>query len=243
VAKGLFRKLQRGVQYGYAMATRRKIDDEFITWLSFANAGMLNPGNAYLMDLAVEQAPEGGAFIEIGSFCGLSTNCILHFMRRHGRKNTFFTCDKWAFENSDGGGTLGDSPLQHAEYREFVKTTYMRNVGFFGAGERPRTIEVFSDEFFDLWRRRANVSDVFGRDVELGGPISFAYIDGNHTYEFAKRDWQNVDEFLLPGGFVLFDDSASYLEFEVYPVVRELQRDPNYELVATNPNHLLRKRA
>jgi hypothetical protein len=79
--------------------------------------------------------------------------------------------------------------------------------------------------------------------VTMGGPLAFAYIDGNHTYDFAKRDWRNVDEFLVPGGFVLFDDSASYLDFDVYPVTRELRRNPKYELVSANPNHLFRKLA
>lgn len=240
MAKGPFRKFQRVVQYGIAMATRRTMEDDFIRWLSFANAGMLNPGNAYLMNIAISQAPAAGAFLEIGSFCGLSTNCILHLMRRHGRSNLLFSCDKWIFENIEGG-RLGDSPLLHTQYREFVKETFVRNVRFFGAGVLPHTIEVFSDEFFELWSAGQAACDVFGRHAQLGGGLAFAYIDGNHTYECAKRDWQNVDRFLVPGGFVLFDDSASHLEFEVYPVTQELRGNPRYELVAVNPNHLFRK--
>lgn len=240
MARGLMSKVRRAVQYGHAMVTRKTINDEFVTWLGFANAGMLNPGNVYLLDLAVREAPANGAFVEIGSFCGLSTNCIQHFKRKHGRDNPFFSCDRWIFENSENA-TLGTGPITHAEYRAFVMDTFRRNVRFFGAGMLPHTIEMFSDEFFDAWRAGAAAIDVFGRPVTLGGPVSFAYVDGNHTYEYAKRDWQNVDEFLLPGGLVLFDDSAPHLEFEVYPVTQELRRNPRYELVAANPNHLFRK--
>lgn len=237
---GMLRRISRGAQYLRGLVTRQTLDDEFVRWLTFANAGMLNPGNVYLMDLAIRDLPAEGALIEIGSFCGLSTNCILHFMRKHGHSRPFFTADRWLFENSEGG-RLGDAPLTHGQYREFVMGTFRRNVEFFGAGVLPNTIEVFSDEFFDLWRRQASVVDLFGRTVKLGGPIAFAYIDGNHTYDFAKRDWQNVDEFLVPGGFVLFDDSAPHLDFEVYPLVRELERDPRYSLVRANPNHLFRR--
>lgn len=240
MATSPIRQLQRVVQYAIATATRRTIDDDFIRWLSFANAGMLNPGNAYLMDLAIREAPPDGAFLEIGSFCGLSTNCILHFMRKHRRSNPMFSCDKWVFENIQGG-YVGESPLLHAQYREFVKETFIRNLRFFGAGVLPHTIEVFSDDFFELWSAGTSTPDVFGRQAQLGGGLAFAYIDGNHTYEYAKRDWQNVDRFLVPGGLVLFDDSASHLEFGVYPVTRELRSNPRYELVAVNPNHLFRK--
>ena len=51
-------------------------------------------------------------------------------------------------------------------------------------------------------------SDVFGRSFQLGGPISFCYIDGNHTDDLAKRDFENCDRYLEKGGFVLFDDSG-----------------------------------
>jgi hypothetical protein len=56
--------------------------------------------------------------------------------------------------------------------------------------------------------RSRSAIDVFGRNVVLGGSLSFCYIDGNHTYGFAKRDFENKDRFLAPGGFIFFDDSG-----------------------------------
>jgi hypothetical protein len=78
--------------------------------------------------------------------------------------------------------------------------------------------------------------------VTFGGPIAFAYIDGNHAYDFARRDFENTDRFLVPGGFILFDDSADGSEFEVTRVVQEVLNSDAYEIVAKNPNYLLRKR-
>ncbi len=86
------------------------------------------------------------------------------------------------------------------------------------------------------------MDDVFGREAALGGPISFCFVDGNHTYDFAKRDFTNVDEFLAPGGFILFDDSYDYRnEFGLTPLMREIERNPRYELVAKNPNYLFKR--
>jgi hypothetical protein len=78
----------------------------------------------------------------------------------------------------------------------------------------PHHIAVSSDKFFELWTQKEEVVDFFGHVTTLGGPISFAYIDGDHTYEQSWRDFQNVDRFLLPGGFIVFDDSADDCEWE-----------------------------
>jgi hypothetical protein len=84
---------------------------------------------------------------------------------------------------------------------------------------------------------------VFGRAVRLGGPLGFCYIDGNHTFDYAERDFRNADEFLAPGGFLLFDDSADGSEWEVCRVVAGLLAEGRYELVAKVPNYLVRKRS
>jgi hypothetical protein len=86
------------------------------------------------------------------------------------------------------------------------------------------------------------VRDVFGREVHLGGPIGFAYVDGNHSYDVARRDFDGCDAHLEAGGFILFDDSADHSVWEVRRVVREAIRTGRYEVVAKNPNYLLRRK-
>jgi len=216
--------------------------DEFISWLSFANAGMLNEGNIYCFEYAVENLPSENPVIEIGSFCGLSTNLINFYLDKNQRKNKMITCDRWMFEGAEkADNLLGGSRISHSKYREFVKQSYIRNIQFFSESNLPFTVEKFSDDFFDAWKLGADEKDILGRPVHLGGSISFAYIDGNHTYDFAMRDFRNVDAFLEPGGFILFDDSADDSQWEVNQVVKEILKEGKYELVIKNPNYLLRK--
>lgn len=217
------------------------ITDEYVTWLGYANAGMLNPGNLYCFDYAIRNLPSDKPILEIGSFCGLSTNAITHYLRKHQKANQFFTCDRWEFENKQGKPTLGDTDISHVEYRTFVKDSYLRNARMFSRDRLPSTIEVFSDEFFELWRAGKTMTDVFGREVTLGGMFSFCYIDGDHTYAFAQRDFENCDAHLEIGGFVFFDDSMDGSTWEVCQVVAEIQRSGRYELIARNPNYLFRK--
>jgi predicted O-methyltransferase YrrM len=240
----LFRNLPQ--RFSSVPAAPSPIDEnwtEYMSWLKFANAGMLKRGNAYCFDYALKNIPSASSIVEIGSFCGLSTNMITYFKEKYGLKNPLITCDKWIFEGAEAGGMLGDSTtVSHSEYREFVKETYSRNVRMFSRYDLPYTIEVFSDEFFQAWRNKEDRTDVFGRKITLGGPISFCYIDGNHSYDFARRDFENADDHLEPGGFLLFDDSADGSKWEVCRVVQEVMQTGRYDLVAKNPNYFFKKR-
>jgi len=219
----------------------KNLDDEFLAWLSFSNAGMLTPGNSYCMDYAISRLPTKNPIIEIGSFCGLSTNVMSYLLDKHSRENQIITSDRWIFEGAENGGTLGNSNILHSDYRTFVKESFKRNISFFSKSDSIHTIEVFSDEFFRLWEKKETVENVFNREVKLGGNISFAYIDGNHSYEFSKRDFQNVSKYLDKGGFMLFDDSSDMSTFGCAKLMKEIMRDSRYELVMKNPNYLFRK--
>lgn len=219
------------------------ISDEYVNWLCYANAGLLNRGNLYCFDYAIRNLPTEAPIIEIGSFCGLSTNLLTFYKERHDVHNLLITCDKWEFQGVKISSMVGESSISHSEYRTFVRETYIRNVRMFSRYDLPYTIEILSDGFFAAWRKREKVIDVFGRSIQLGGRISFCYIDGNHSYEYVKRDFENCHEFLERGGFILFDDSAVGSVFEgVCKVVAGVKASGKYDLVIRNPNYLFKKR-
>ena len=218
------------------------ISDEFIDWLCFANAGMLERGNVWCFDYALSNLPSLAPIVEIGSFCGLSTNAITYLKLKHGVKNKLICSDAWEFEGAEEGSTLGDHPyMQHQEYKEFVKSNFKNNTSFFSRHDLPFAIELKSNDFFQQWEQGKNVVDVFGRKIQLGEKISFAYIDGNHTYDSVLCDFQNVDKFLEIGGFILFDDSADSSGWEVCQVVAEISKLTRYKLIKKNPNYLFKK--
>jgi len=218
-----------------------KASDEYLEWLCFANAGMLDRGNLQLMEYAITRLPSTAPLLEIGSFCGLSANALTHFKRKHGIKNGLVTCDKWEFENAGRGDErIGESPILFSDYRTFVRESYLRNARTFSGDDLPLTVEMTSDEFFAAWREKKATEDVFGRPITLGGPISFCYVDGNHSYEGAKKEFLNCDAFLVKGGFILFDDSTLE-KFGVRHLMPEIAGSGRYRLAAQNPNHLFQK--
>ena len=152
-----------------------------------------------------------------------------------------FCSDKWIFEGAENGGYLGNSDISHSDYRSYVKESFTRNISLFSPN-KPYPIELFSDEFFEKWSENSEMTDIFGRSVHLGGRVSFCYVDGNHTYEYTKRDFDNIDKYLVSGGFILFDDSDDSDPFGLTRLMKEINRDPKYHLVMRNPNYLFQKR-
>jgi hypothetical protein len=225
---------------GKLLTPKLTVYDEYIDWLSFANAGMLDKGNLYCFDYAIKNLPSSNPIVEIGSFCGLSTNIISYFLTKYKKTNRIFSSDAWIFEGSQKK-VLGSSAITHAEYRQFVKESFMRNVSMFSREHLPFTIEQVSDDFFQSWNEKRKLKDVFGRDVGLGGPIGFCYIDGNHEYDFAKRDFENADKFLEKGGFLFFDDSSDSSDFGCAKLMKEILKDKRYKLIIKNPNYLFQK--
>lgn len=216
--------------------------DEYLTWLNFAVSGMLNRHNVDAMFYALKNLPPNTSILEIGSFCGLSTCVLIYLKTKAGISAPLFTCDKWAFEGQRLGEPLGGIPLiTHDAYRDFVRKSFIENTKTFCSFDLPYTIENDSDEFFSLWSKSQATEDVFGRTVTIGGSIGFAYVDGNHTYAYAKRDFENIDRNLVRGGFILFDDSRDGTDFGVGDLMKEIRRGAEYVVVSKNPNYMFRK--
>ncbi len=215
-------------------------EDEFRTWLSWAIGGWFDAGNAHLFEQALSQLPSSSPILEIGSFCGLSTSLLLHELNRRRLPNVLFTCDAWT-SLAAAHLQVGDSSIRHDEYFAHVRETFVRNVRFFGQGRLPHSYELPSEEFSRAWRQGEERTDLFGRRARLGGSLSFAYIDGEHSYRGCRQDFDFVDAVLESRGLILFDDSADETTWPVRRVVAEALGSGRYEQVSKNPNYLIRK--
>lgn len=231
----------------------KTIQDDYITRMqgSMGGAGMLHDGNVFAMDYVIRNLPETGAILEIGSFAGLSTNVIAWLLRKHNRHALFFGCDPWVYNGYYDESRKDDATYmayfegcQHIEreaYTAFIRESFIRNTLFFSNDYRPHTLQLTSDAFFEAWEQKQTQTDVFGRTAALGGPLSFVYVDGDHSYEVARRDVVHSLEHLLPGGFLLLDDSADFWRYGSVRLAREMKRWKGLELVMKNPNYLFRK--
>ncbi|MEZ4775411.1 MAG: class I SAM-dependent methyltransferase [Bacteroidia bacterium] len=227
------------------------ISDEYINRLFCANAGMLLRGNLYAFDYAIKNLPSDAPVVEIGSYCGLSTNVLTYYLEKYNKPNALFTCDTWEYmgekDHLNPGAPylqmVGEHPsLTREDYMQFVKNSFKQNILMFSSRRLPFSYECTSSSFFSAWEHKAKSADLFGRMEQMGGPISFCFVDGDHRYEYARNDWENLDKYLESGGFVLLDDSGDHISGSRNQLARELKNHSGYEYVLKNPNYLFRKK-
>jgi hypothetical protein len=217
--------------------------DDAMHWMGFVVPGMLDHGNIDLFSYCFKRLPSEAPIIEIGSFAGRSLNYMIFFLRRAQRPNLVFSVDEWKFEGFEPSGLI-DGRVPFEEYRAHVIETFRRNVTLFSGDRLPHHIELNSNTFFSAWASREERTDFFGRPTRLGGPISFAYIDGEHTYAQSKKDFDNIDSYLEPGGFIVFDDTGDNFQWgDCKRTAEEAAALKRCEVVAKNPNYCLRKRS
>lgn len=230
-------------------------NDDFIKRLrcSVIGEGMLPEGNIYPIDFAIKNMPENGAVIEIGSYGGLSTNLICYLLKKHNKSNPFFTCDAWIYEGyydsekdsshpqHKSGYMDGRDDIKRADYMHYIKQSFINSTKFLSKDNMPHSFHLTSDDFFVKWENEETLKDLFGRDIKLGGKISFAYIDGDHSYKAARNDFENTAKNLLSGGFIFMDDTADYFTYGSKEYMQELKKKTDFEIVLSNPNYLLRK--
>ncbi len=228
----------------------KKIEkDDFISRLrsSVIGEGMLHEGNIYLMDYAIKNMPENGIVMEIGCYGGLSTNLMLHLLNKHQKKNEFFGCDAWIYEGyNDYKGIIenhmdGRNDIDRKEYMNHIKNSFITSTQFLHSKKLPFTCHLTSDVFFEKWNKNEEFNDVFNRAFVIKDKISFCYIDGDHSFEQTKKDFENVDSKLNLNGFVLIDDSSKNMKFGSAKFIKEILKNPNYRYIDSNPNYLFQK--
>jgi hypothetical protein len=224
--------------------------DEYLNWLLVSNAGMQHKGNIHCFELAISQMPAGLPVLEIGAHAGLSANILAYLLHKHGRNVPVLSADPWIvrgyLDEQNPGETYlqalgGNAQISRPAYADFICQSYLRNTRFFSPHNQPYGFRLTADAFFEKWSAAQSLTDLEGRSFITGGQLAFVYIDGNHDYDYCRRDFENAHRFLAPGGFILFDDSADGSAFGSARFAKELEANNAYTLVAKNPNRLFRK--
>jgi predicted O-methyltransferase YrrM len=118
--------------------------------------------------------------LEIGSHLGAST-CYLGapLVRERGSAGRLYCVDTWHNETMPDG--------ERDTYDEFVRNTH------------PLAAH--------LTAVRKRSGELRPADVRL--PVHLAFIDGDHSYEAVRRDFDTVAQWLAPDGVIAFHDFAN----------------------------------
>jgi hypothetical protein len=153
--------------------------------------------------LLYQQAREarGGAIVEIGSFHGRST-IALALGSQEGHGAPVYTIDPYVSFTGPLGGKFGPQD----------KIGLLNNLLFTATVPRVWLIQLPSGQVARGWQE----------------PISLLWIDGDHSYEGVKDDFEAWTPFVIPGGIIAFHDSIDH-RLGPYKLISEILAKKNFE--------------
>ena len=93
---------------------------------------------------------------------------------------------------------------------------------------------------FDYIEGDSTSIDVINQARSLMPAVDILFIDGAHDYHGVRKDFENYQSFVVPGGYIVFDDYND-LEHspEVKTAVNDIVKEINgYEVIGTIENSL-----
>ena len=185
-----------------------------------------------LYNLVLASGHLGGDVLEIGSWCGRSTAILAKALAACG-SGTVHAVDLFPHKNdwrrnADGSysfeSRIGDKTFGAYTAQTVWAEPFERDIA--PVYEKYDSVR----DAFDETLERAGVeefvkayhgnSQVFAAQAPKGTRCRLAFIDGDHGYEAICQDIKIVERFLLPGGWICFDDA-----FTVYDGVNSAIRD------------------
>ena len=125
-----------------------------------------------------------GCIVEVGSFRGKSAVALALGVRslEASARPLIYCIEPHRPYTGFYGGEFG--PQDRAAFYEVMCRT--------GAFEEVALINLSSEQVAPIWQE----------------PVGFAFIDGDHSYEGVRRDFECWEPHLLAGGLLAFDDAA-----------------------------------
>jgi predicted O-methyltransferase YrrM len=173
-----------------------------------------------LFTLGTTSAHLGGDILELGSWCGRSAVALAMAARISGGTvhcvDLFPERDDW-YRNEDGSYsfsvTIGGRRLGAYEEQTVWAEPFERDIApVYTEHSSTRTVfdrTMETNGLAELVRPVKGDLETFAQSAPAGLSLRMAFIDGDHSYAAVARDIAIVERFLLPGGWICFDDAFS----------------------------------
>lgn len=169
----------------------------------------------YALYKTVQLLENSSVCVEIGSYFGASSCFIASALKS---KGILYCIDTWGnhamtYSTED---QEDEYLVERDTYEAFKVNTYN-----------------FRDQIRELRGWSTNVVSDFSK---LEQKIDFIFIDGDHTYDGVKKDWNAYSPFLRKGSLVVFHDTGwadgvvKLIGEEVQPIAKLESRLPNMEI-------------
>lgn len=174
-----------------------------------------------LFTLAYSSSHLPGDILELGSWCGRSAVALGLAAKLTGKSNVhcvdlFPKKNDW-YENADGTysfavkidgkkyGAYDDQTVWAEPFLRDIKPMYERFNGTLEAFIMAMSANELNDQVIPY---RADLEE-FSKKAPADFALRLAFIDGDHSYTAVAKDIEIVERFLVPDGWICFDDAFS----------------------------------
>jgi MMP 1-O-methyltransferase len=164
--------------------------------------GHLGENEARFLGILAACTPGSGSIVEIGSFKGKSTVMLASVAAHYGLGPVVAIDPHTAPSVTDPSIERGSSTFD--EFLNSLRTS--------GVESHVEVHRAYSSDVAKQWNR----------------PIRLLWIDGDHTYQGAKSDFDGFSPFLCPGGIVAFHDSLNAFEGPIRVFVEDILRNDGF---------------
>ncbi|MBI2424335.1 MAG: class I SAM-dependent methyltransferase [Candidatus Hydrogenedentes bacterium] len=153
--------------------------------------GFLLDLQGYTLMLLAEEGPGAGSIVEIGSFMGKST-CWLARGAKRAQREKVYAIDPFTGSPEHQSGGICEVSVIAEDGSTFPM--FEQNIRALGVLEQVVPIVARSEDAARDWH----------------GPIRLLFIDGDHSYEASKLDFDLWSPFVVPGGIIVFHDIGEW---------------------------------
>ncbi len=193
-----------------------------------------------LFTLTLASAELEGDLVEVGSWCGRSAVVLGHAARLAGRSRVvcvdlFPERQDWR-QNPDGTYSF-QVVIDGKRYGGYEEQTVWKEAFETQTGKIYERYERVFDCFQETVAARGLQEIVLPHKGDLASMLAarpglrcrLAFLDGDHGYEAVCSDIRRIDERLVPGGWLCFDDAFTVYEGVNRAVTELLIGNPRYE--------------
>jgi predicted O-methyltransferase YrrM len=185
--------------------------------------GYLHPLEGFTLMQLAAHAPGDGVIVEIGSFKGLST-CWLALGAKRANRGKVWAVDHFS-------GSPEHQPGQRHADKDIAASgstleIFKANIARAGIADQVEIIAARSSEAAPAWS---------------GGSIRLLFIDGDHSYEESKRDFESWLPHVVKDGLIGFHDIGAWPGVTRF-FNEQVQPNPRFRAVlAANSLHVVLK--
>lgn len=193
-----------------------------------------------LFMLAMSTSELEGDILELGSWCGRSAIALGFAARLTGKAKVvcvdlFPEKSDW-YENSDGSHSFkvalegkvfnayNEQTVWKEPFERDIVPVYARNPSLLKTFQK----SISDQNLQDLVTTFRGDLDLFSAHAPKDFRCKLAFVDGDHSYDAVCGDIARVEKFLIPGGWICFDDAFSSYEGVNQAIADKIIANPRY---------------